>query len=191
MNVRDEHTRSLWMDVSVADAPALSGTLSTDVVVVGSGIAGLSVAYELASHGRSVVVLDRGGIGSGMTARTTAHLATALDDGYDALVRVRGLDCAQRYYQSVAAAIDRAKAIQSAEHIDCDFQRVDGYWVQAPETATSELDAELIAVASSEFLLKTASSQPRSMPRARCVRCALPARHACTRANISPVWRTH
>ncbi|MCK1733777.1 FAD-dependent oxidoreductase [Bradyrhizobium sp. 138] len=143
MNVRDEHTRSLWMDVSVADAPALSGTVGTDVVVVGSGIAGLSVAYELASHGRTVVVLDRGGIGSGMTARTTAHLASALDDGYDALVRVRGLDCARRHYQSVAAAIDRAEAIQGAEHIDCDFQRVDGYWVQAPETAASELDAEL------------------------------------------------
>lgn len=143
MNVRDEHTRSLWMDVSVADAPALSGTVATDVAVVGSGIAGLSVAYELASHGRSVVVLDRGGIGSGMTARTTAHLATALDDGYDALVRVRGLDCARRYYQSVAAAIDRAEAIQDAEHIDCDFRRVDGYWVLAPETSAAELDKEL------------------------------------------------
>ncbi|MBB4368857.1 hypothetical protein GGD63_001636 [Bradyrhizobium sp. cir1] len=31
MNVRDEHTRSLWMDVSVADAPALSRTVGTDV----------------------------------------------------------------------------------------------------------------------------------------------------------------
>jgi glycine/D-amino acid oxidase-like deaminating enzyme/nitrite reductase/ring-hydroxylating ferredoxin subunit len=143
MNVRDEHTRSFWMDVPVADAPALSATLSTDIVVVGSGIAGLSVAYELASHGRSVVVLDRGGIGSGMTARTTAHLATALDDGYDELARVRGLDFARRYYQSVAAAIDRAEAILRAEQIDCDFRRVDGYWVQAPETAASELDREL------------------------------------------------
>jgi len=144
MNVRDEHTRSLWMDVSVADAPALSGTVGTDVVVVGSGIAGMSVAYELASHGRSVVVLDRGGIGSGMTARTTAHLATALDDGYDELVRVRGSERARHYYQSVAAAIDRAEVIQLAEHIDCDFQRVDGYWVLSPETPASELDEELV-----------------------------------------------
>src|SRR5437899_1648053 len=129
MNVRDEHTRSVWMDISVADAPALSRTVGTDVAVIGSGIAGLSVAFEVASRGRSVVVLDRGRIGSGMTARTTAHLATALDDGYHELVRVRGSDCARHYYQSVAAAIDRAEAIQRAEHIDCDFRRVDGYWV--------------------------------------------------------------
>ncbi|MGY4287707.1 glycine/D-amino acid oxidase-like deaminating enzyme [Bradyrhizobium sp. LM2.7] len=133
MNVRDEHTRSPWMDVLVADAPALPCTVATDVAVIGSGIAGLSVAYELASHGRSVVVLDRGRIGSGMTARTTAHLATALDDGYDELARVRGSDCARHYYQSVAAAIDRAEAIQHAERIDCNFRRLDGYWVLAPE----------------------------------------------------------
>ncbi|MGX1323821.1 glycine/D-amino acid oxidase-like deaminating enzyme/nitrite reductase/ring-hydroxylating ferredoxin subunit [Bradyrhizobium sp. USDA 377] len=143
MNVRDEYTRSLWMDVPVAEAPALSRAVGVDVAVVGSGIAGLSVAYELASHGRSVAVIDRGRIGSGMTARTTAHLATALDDGYDELVRVRGLDCARLYYRSVEAAIDRAEAIQSAEDIHCDFQRVDGYWVLAPETPASELDQEL------------------------------------------------
>lgn len=143
MNVRDEDTRSLWMDISVADAPALSRAEHADVAIIGSGIAGLSVAYELANRGRSVVVLDRGGIGSGMTARTTAHLATALDDGYDELIKVRGHDCARHYYQSVVTAIDRAEAIQRAETIDCDFRRVDGYWVQAPETSASELDQEL------------------------------------------------
>lgn len=143
MNVRDEHTQSLWMDIPVADSPALSRGERADVVVVGSGIAGLSVAYELASRGRSVAVLDRGGIGSGMTARTTAHLATALDDGYCNLVRVRGHDCARLYYQSVAAAIDRAEAIQRAEKIDCDFRRLDGYWILAPDTSVSELEEEL------------------------------------------------
>jgi glycine/D-amino acid oxidase-like deaminating enzyme/nitrite reductase/ring-hydroxylating ferredoxin subunit len=143
MNVRDEHTRSLWMDIRVADAPALLDPERADVAVVGSGIAGLSVAYELACRGRSVVVLDRGGIGSGMTARTTAHLASALDDHYGEMVRVRGQDCARLYYESVVAAIDRAEAIQSTENIDCDFRRLDGYWVQTPDTPASDLDEEL------------------------------------------------
>jgi glycine/D-amino acid oxidase-like deaminating enzyme/nitrite reductase/ring-hydroxylating ferredoxin subunit len=142
MNVQDEHTRSLWMDIPAADAPALSGPERADVVVVGSGIAGLSVAYELANRGRSVVVLDRGKIGSGMTARTTAHLASALDDGYKELISVRGEDCARLCYQSVTAAIDRAEAIQSTENIDCDFRRLDGYWVLAPDTPASHLDEE-------------------------------------------------
>jgi FAD dependent oxidoreductase len=62
MNASDELTRSLWMDVSVADAPQLCDQLQVDTVIVGSGIAGLSTAYELAFEGQRVVVLDRGRI---------------------------------------------------------------------------------------------------------------------------------
>ncbi|TIW30116.1 MAG: FAD-binding oxidoreductase, partial [Mesorhizobium sp.] len=62
------------------DAVALGQSEQVDVVVVGSGIAGLSVAYELAVAGQKVAVLDRGRIGSGMTARTTAHLSSVCDD---------------------------------------------------------------------------------------------------------------
>src|SRR5438067_1655130 len=46
MNVAQENAKSLWMDIEVAQAPALSGGQTVDVVVIGSGIAGLSTAYE-------------------------------------------------------------------------------------------------------------------------------------------------
>jgi glycine/D-amino acid oxidase-like deaminating enzyme len=105
MNVGDERSISCWMDQSpVIDAPALTQDESCDVVVVGAGIAGLSTAYELARLGRSVVVIDRGGIGNGMTARTTAHLATELDDFYSELIKVRGEEEARIYYDSQVAA---------------------------------------------------------------------------------------
>ena len=123
MNVSDEKTRSIWMDVTIARAPALDRSERADAAVIGSGIAGLSVAYELAERGRSVIVVDRGKIGSGMTARTTAHLATVLDDNYAELIKSRGLDCAQVLYQSLRASIDRIAEIQTAEHIECDFCR--------------------------------------------------------------------
>ena len=145
MNVFDEHTRSLWMDVEVVRAPALERSEDADVAVVGSGIAGLSCAYELAARGRSVIVLDRGDIGSGMTARTTAHLASALDDDYAKLLKTRGLDCARQLYQSLLASINRVEEIQTTELIDCDFARIDGYWILAAGTPASKLDEELEA----------------------------------------------
>ena len=93
MNAGDERSRSLWMDVQVADeAPALDRTERADTVVIGSGIAGLSTAYELAAAGQSVVVLDRGAIGMGMTARTTAHLNAVSDDGTEQMIKLRGED---------------------------------------------------------------------------------------------------
>jgi glycine/D-amino acid oxidase-like deaminating enzyme len=49
------------MDCEVAPrSPALERSATADTVVIGSGIAGLSAAYELALRGQSVVVLDRG-----------------------------------------------------------------------------------------------------------------------------------
>jgi glycine/D-amino acid oxidase-like deaminating enzyme/nitrite reductase/ring-hydroxylating ferredoxin subunit len=145
MNVADELTRSIWMDIRAADAPSLDRNGKADVAIVGSGIAGLSAAYELATRGCSVIVLDRGRIGSGMTARTTAHLASALDDFYAELIKGRSADIARVLYQSVATSIDRAEAIQAEEEIDCDFKRLDGYLFLAPTTPASQLDEEFEA----------------------------------------------
>src|SRR4051812_50030351 len=118
MNVGDERSRSLWMDIDVAPkARALTQDTSCDTVVIGSGIAGLSTAYELSGQGQKVVVLDRGKIGKGMTARTTAHLASNNDDGYRTMLGKRGEKLARDYYASQQAAIDRIDDIQQSESI--------------------------------------------------------------------------
>ena len=143
MNVGDERSTSFWMhEAPVIDAPSLTSDAECDVVVIGSGIAGLSIAYELSRFGRSVIVIDRGGIGNGMTARTTAHLATELDDFYSELIRVRGEDEARVYHDSQVAAVNRIEAICRDEGIDADFARVDGYLFPAEESHRSDLEEE-------------------------------------------------
>ena len=73
-------SKSLWMDIEVApDAEVLDGVHECEVAVIGSGIAGLSTAYELSKRGKSVIVVDRGRICGGMTSRTSAHLAPLCD----------------------------------------------------------------------------------------------------------------
>jgi glycine/D-amino acid oxidase-like deaminating enzyme/nitrite reductase/ring-hydroxylating ferredoxin subunit len=143
MNVGDERSTSYWMHQSpVIDAPPLTSDAECDVVVIGSGIAGLSTAYELSRFGRSVIVIDRGGIGNGMTARTTAHLATELDDFYSELIRVRGEDEARVYHDSQVAAVNRIEAICRDEGIDADFTRVDGYLFPAEPDHRADLEEE-------------------------------------------------
>jgi glycine/D-amino acid oxidase-like deaminating enzyme/nitrite reductase/ring-hydroxylating ferredoxin subunit len=145
MNVGDEKTHSLWMDVDVADATRLTRDERADTVVIGSGIAGLSIAYELSQAGQSVVVLDRGKIGKGMTARTTAHLTAPCDDSMESLIKVRGEEMARAFYQSHSAAIDRIEAIQEKEKIDCTFRRVAGFLFPALGSKSSELTPEFEA----------------------------------------------
>ena len=143
MNVGDERSVSCWMDLApVIEAPALAQDESCDAVIIGAGIAGLSTAYELARSGRSVVVIDRGGIGNGMTARTTAHLATELDDFYSELIKVRDEDEARLYHDSQVAAVNRIEAICRDEGINADFARLDGYLFPAEESHIPELREE-------------------------------------------------
>jgi glycine/D-amino acid oxidase-like deaminating enzyme/nitrite reductase/ring-hydroxylating ferredoxin subunit len=129
----------------VGQAAALGSDETADVAVVGAGIAGLSTAYELCRLGQSVVVLDRGRLGGGMTARTSAHLASELDDFYHELINMRGLDEARLYFQSQAASLDRIEEIQSVEGIDCDFRRLDGYLFAARVDDEALLERELEA----------------------------------------------
>ncbi len=138
-----ERQRSLWQ--STADTlslPALAGDASADVCIVGAGIAGLSVAYELTLEGRSVIVLDHSPIGAGMTGRTSAHLSNALDDRYEKLERVLGADDARLAAESHTGAIDRIAVIAATEHIPCAFERVDGYLFAPPGDESGYLARE-------------------------------------------------
>src|ERR1043165_5657654 len=103
----------------------------------------MTTAYLLGREGESVVVLDDGEIGGGMTGRTTAHLVNALDDRYFELERLHGEEGARLAAESHTAAIDRIAAIVRTESIDCDFERLDGYLFLHPEGKEETLDREL------------------------------------------------
>ena len=128
MNASGERTRSLWMEVEVAPkAVRLDRNQRCDTVVVGAGIAGLSTAYELVQAGQKVVVLDRGPIAGGMTARTTAHLAPVCDDGISELIKLRGEEIARLFHQSQEAAVARIETNVEELNISCNFRRLDGF----------------------------------------------------------------
>ncbi|NUP70652.1 MAG: FAD-dependent oxidoreductase [Gemmatimonadaceae bacterium] len=139
-------TRSLWQDTaSVPSRPALKKHVTTDVCVVGAGIAGLSVAYQLARAGKRVVVVEKAEIGSGETGHTTAHLTNAIDDRYLVLEKAVGAASSRLAAESHTAAIDAIERIVRSESIDCDFTRLDGYLVCAEGDEPSLLEEELKA----------------------------------------------
>src|SRR5512139_581906 len=151
MNVEQERSRSLWMELPEIDVPPLPHDIETDVLVIGAGIAGLSTAYELALSGRNVTVVDRGRPARGMSARTSAHLAFELDDYYRELISQRNVTAARQYYASQSAAVDRIEEIIANEGIDCDFERVDGFLVPAWDEDVADLRKELDAAIQAGF----------------------------------------
>jgi glycine/D-amino acid oxidase-like deaminating enzyme/nitrite reductase/ring-hydroxylating ferredoxin subunit len=160
MNAAEERTRSLWMDAGFPDAPSLEHDASTDVLIVGAGIAGLSTAYELASAGRKVIVVDRGAIAGGMTARTTAHLSFEIDDYNYALIGRRGEEVARAFFESQRAAVERIEQIVQSHSIGCDFARVDGYFVPAGKHGSGIIDKECEAARKAGFADVEKTSAP-------------------------------
>ena len=165
MNAADEASRSCWMEsLPAVDAPLLTGQAECDLVVVGSGIAGLSCAHEAARLGRQVIVIDRGRICGGMTCRTTAHLATEIDDFYSELIRAHGEEEARLYHESQIAAVNRVEAICAEENIAADFARVDGFLIAANPDHQSDLEEEYAACRRLDVAVEWSDSAPVPLP---------------------------
>src|SRR3954468_21041940 len=100
-------SNSVWMDIDVMPAAgSLPGDAECDVAVIGSGIAGISTAYELSKRGKSVMVIDRGRITGGMTSRPSAHLAPLCDDLVSEMIKLKGKETTKLFCDSQAEAVD-------------------------------------------------------------------------------------
>ncbi len=124
----------------------LQQDITTDVCVIGAGIAGVTTAYLAAREDRDVVLIDDGPVGGGMTGRTTAQLVNAIDDRYIDIEKFLGEECARLTAESHTAAIDCAERIVREHKIDWDFERVDGYLFLPPGGPVKELMKELEAI---------------------------------------------
>jgi glycine/D-amino acid oxidase-like deaminating enzyme/nitrite reductase/ring-hydroxylating ferredoxin subunit len=142
-NITSGENISYWIDSSERlRFDSLSTNIETDVLVIGGGIAGLTIAYSLTKLNQKVVVLEDGYIGSGETGRTTAHLTAALDDRYYNLETVFGEDGAKLAAQSHMAAVDFIEQTVEENNIDCEFKRLDGYLFLDPSDKEENLQKE-------------------------------------------------
>lgn len=152
---------SYWTDTITSGIQnPLKGNLETDVVIVGGGIAGLSVAYCLIQSGKKVVLIEDGFIGSGETGRTTAHFVTALDDRYYNLEKIFGEEKTKLIAESHQVAIDFVEQTVKKENIDCGFERVNGYLFLHPSDKKDSLQEELKAALRAGVEIKEVDEAP-------------------------------
>jgi glycine/D-amino acid oxidase-like deaminating enzyme/nitrite reductase/ring-hydroxylating ferredoxin subunit len=90
-----------------------------------------------------VAIVERSGVGSGETGRTTAHLTNVMDDRLRDLERSFGREGMRLIVESHGAAIDCIETIAAREGIDCAFERLDGYLFVPPHGEPSVLEEEL------------------------------------------------
>ena len=85
--------KSVWQnDASLSEFPTLSRELSTDVLVIGGGLAGLLTAWELRQRGVDVALVEMGRLCSATTVHTTAKLTAQHGLIYQKLIRSLGVE---------------------------------------------------------------------------------------------------
>jgi len=128
---------SLWQETVKRPAfPALSGDLSTDVLVVGGGMAGLLCAYRLREAGIDCTLVESGRICGGTTGNTTAKITVQHGAIFDKMIRRFGVEKSKRYFAAQNAALEAYRAL--AQEIDCDFEERDSYVYSLDDAARIE-----------------------------------------------------
>lgn len=91
--------------------PSLQKNISTDIVVVGSGITGSLIAHQCIEDGHNVVVIDRREVVNGSSSATTSMLQYEIDTPLHELIEMIGEKGAQDCYKACARSIDMLSEI--------------------------------------------------------------------------------
>lgn len=123
--------------------PALSENISTEIAVIGAGLAGILTANRLKEDGCDVTVIEAGTVGSGQTKNTTAKITAQHDFFYSSLIKDLGEENARLYAEANMKAIAAYTEIIKKENIDCDFEMQNAYLYSSisDEKVKEEYDA--------------------------------------------------
>ena len=131
---------SLWSKTaSLPEFPVPPGDRKTDVLIIGGGIAGLLLAYELQKAGVEYMLVEASEICSGITKNTTAKITSQHGLCYTKLAKRLG-DGAGLYLRANQEALEEFRNI--ARRVPCDFQEKDAfvYTLSSPEKIRQEAE---------------------------------------------------
>lgn len=145
--------KSLWKtEVKAPQFQNLCKDVSTDVVVIGGGIAGILCAHELCARGIDCLLVEAEQICSGVTGNTTAKITAQHGLIYSKIARTYGSEAAELYYTANAAGVRYWERICAG--IPCEMIMRDSfvYSLRGKETLSEELSVLRSIGADAEFV---------------------------------------
>lgn len=115
-----DNTGSYWkMTAAGNNYPSLKKSISTDVLIIGGGISGVTCAHCLSEKGINSVLIEAGELTDGTTGNTTGKLTVQHGIIYYKTEEKYGIDAARDYFLSQSSALDFVKRVVQKEAIDC------------------------------------------------------------------------
>lgn len=145
-NVLPRFPESYWRSsVQLPSFPKLTNDITTDIVIVGGGITGITAAYLLAKEGFQVALLEAGTIFNGTTGHTTAKITAQHDLIYYELANHFGEEKAKLYYNAQIHALHFIRNKVRDDDIPCDFREQDAYIYTNSDKYVKKLNDEFAA----------------------------------------------
>lgn len=119
---------SIWTKTcSIPRREQLQKDMKTEVAVIGAGMAGILIAWQLQKAGKQVIILEADRIASGQTKNTTAKITSQHDLIYANLISSQEEEKARQYAMANETAIEEYRRIIQEEKIHCNFEETQAY----------------------------------------------------------------
>ncbi len=120
----------------------LNEDISTDYLIVGGGLTGITCLYLLTREGLNVTLIDAGQIGYGTSGRNTGKATCQHDYIYSRIEKNYGIEMAKLYYKINNDAIQFIEDMSKKLSIDCQFKRLPAYLFTRDENFEDKLKKE-------------------------------------------------
>ncbi len=124
--------------------PSLQKNITCDVLIIGGGITGALMAYQLSGEGYKTVVIDKRDVALGSTSATTAMIQYEIDEPLYSLIKKVGASAAIDSYQGGVAAIDKLEKIIKTIKADCGFERKKSLFIASSSSDSKWLQEEYV-----------------------------------------------
>jgi gamma-glutamylputrescine oxidase len=145
---------SYWWADPPAPFSSLHDELDVDVLVVGGGVSGITLAYTLADQGAVVALLEAGPLAGSASGRNAGFLMSASADPYKDEIEFWGRAVARAVIETGRRSHQRTRALAETLGIECDYRC--GGSLRLARTAEEAEDqrASLPLLAADGFVMK-------------------------------------
>ena len=157
--------KSIWLKgIKIKKGKVLKESISTDVLIIGGGITGISSLYFLKDSNLKITLVDSNNIACGQSSKSTGKLTYLQGFLLNKIENTYDKDTALKYLNSQKEAIELVKEIIIENNIKCDFESNNSFVFTTKKRNLEELDKLKLILDCAKIKYKISNSLPIKFP---------------------------
>lgn len=118
------YNQAFWY-VKQSEVRPLAHDISTDVVIIGGGMAGLTTAQSFAKYGKKVVIVEKNYCGSGASGKSSGFITPDSELSLYELNRLFGPEMGKKLWNLIGSGVTTIENNIKDYSVQCDYQAQD------------------------------------------------------------------